>query len=259
VINDFSLTQKLKEDYLSMGYCVFNIGSDELIDSVNDDIAQIIAAGNIKTNSKIYSYNDSPRLIESWKFSENCKKLVKHSSISKLLRFLYDDEPRAFSTINFLRSTEQPLHSDYVHFGTVPELRLAGSWIALEDIDPRSGPLAVVPGSHKLPIFDFQSDLGLGVPRNVLEVKEHYILYEQWVIKTIKEKGLKVKTPSMKKGDCIIWDANLLHGSPVCIDNRLSRRSQVIHWDFSNVVSHYNPNFSNRTLNKYATRAVEYI
>ena len=62
---------------------------------------------------------------------------------------MYESKPIAVSTINFKR-TEQPLHSDYMHFASKPDLYLAGCWIALEDINEKNGPLIVVPQSHKL-------------------------------------------------------------------------------------------------------------
>ena len=67
---------------------------------------------------------------------DSCKRLSLSQIVINTLESLYDASPKAFSTINFLHSTQQPLHSDYVHFGTLPEGRLAGSWIALEDINP---------------------------------------------------------------------------------------------------------------------------
>ena len=33
---------------------------------------------------------------------------------------------------------------------------IVGAWVALEDIDPNSGPLQVVPKSHKLNLFDYE-------------------------------------------------------------------------------------------------------
>lgn len=250
---------KLKDQFFSDGYVIFNINDNDLIDRVNSDVSRLVQSGNFKQNSRIYSYNDHPRIVESWKISANCKDLAKHNAIFEMLCFLYDSNPRPFSTINFLHSTQQPLHSDYVHFGTIPELRIAGTWIALEDIDENSGPLAVVPKSHLLEIFDYSTDLKLAPPKSVNEIDANYKRYEAWVTETIRDRELFVHTPKMKKGDCIVWAANLLHGSPVCLDNRLTRRSQVTHWDFDDVSFHYNPNFSERSKFNFVKRSVEYF
>ena len=76
---------------------------------------------------------------------------------------------------NFIYSTEQPLHSDYIHFGSVPELFLTGVWIALEDIHPDSGPLTITPKSHNLEIVDLDT-LGLDVPKSNKQLKENYTI-----------------------------------------------------------------------------------
>ncbi len=246
------------EFYKDNGYLIFNIDDDELIDQVNKDVENHLNEGKIKTNSKIYSYNDSPRIVESWKSLESCKRLSLSPAVINWLKNLYSSEPLAFSTINFIHSTEQPLHSDYVHFGTLPEGKLAGSWIALEDIDPRSGPLQVVPGSHKLDYFSYEMIVD-SPPKKLDEVKRNYQMYEEWVKELIKDKNLKTVTPEFKKGDCIVWEANLLHGSPFCENNKITRKSQVTHWTFPDVVKHYNPVFSQRTNNKFVERKVTII
>lgn len=244
--------------YKKNGYIIFNINNNDLIDKVNDDVDKHLNKGSVKTNSKIYSYNDSPRIVESWKVIDSCKDLSLSPVVKSWLKCLYPSEPKAFSTINFLHSTQQPLHSDYVHFGTLPEGRLAGSWIALQDINPLSGPLQIVPGSHKLDYFNYElvSD---SPPKKLEEVKKNYELYEQWVRNIIESKNLQAYTPEMKKGDCIIWDANLLHGSPDCQNNKIARKSQVTHWTFADVKKHYNPVFSRRTQDKFVERKVDII
>ena len=90
-----------------------------------------------------------------------------------MLKFLYEKTPLPFSTINFLTSTQQPLHSDYAHFGTIPELLLAGSWIALEDISPDSGPLQIVPTSHKWNIYRYSENGDGQIPSVLNKIKMH--------------------------------------------------------------------------------------
>jgi len=241
------------------GYLVFNVGNDNLIDAVNKDVDNILKNKKFKTNTKIYSYNDSPRIVESYRFSENCKKLALNKEIITNIQDLFNEKPRAFSTINFLKSTQQPLHSDYSHFGTIPELKLVGSWIALEDIDSNSGPLQIVPKSHKMKIFNFFEDIDYLEPTSLNNIKKNYSNYEKWVVKKITENNLRPLTLKFKKGDCILWDANLLHGSPECKDNNLSRKSQVTHWSFDSVLKHYNPIFSNPTKSQYKYRGINFI
>ena len=250
--------EEIKSKFDNDGYIIFNINDNELIDAVNLDIKNHLESGQFKTNSKIYSYNESPRIVESHKFSENCHKLAKHPSVMETLAHLYSSKPLAFSTINFIESTQQPLHSDYVHFGTVPELLLAGTWIALEDINPDSGPLQIVPKSHKFDIFEF-SMVSPDLPSSISDVKRLYSLYEEWVKEYLESNSIQAITPEMKKGDCIIWAANLLHGSPERKDLTLQRKSQVTHWSFGDVKMHYNPNFSIPSKEKFTERKVEFF
>lgn len=63
----------------------------------------------------------------------------------------------------------------------------------------------------------------------------------------------------MQKGDCIIWAANLLHGSPNCTLPGSSRKSQVTHWTLKSVLKHYNPIFSDLKNNKIVERKIKYI
>lgn len=247
-----------RKRYRENGYIIINVNDNKLIDEVNRDVEKIVSSPDFKTNSKIYSYNDSPRIVESYKHSVACAKLAKHPSVVSMLTELYELVPKPFSTINFLKSTQQPLHSDYAHFGTVPELRLAGTWIALEDIDPNAGPLQVVPGSHKFDIFEYANVMER-LPQTLSELKNQYKVYEDWILSFITENNIKAITPQLKKGDCIIWDANMLHGSPDCVDNTLSRKSQVTHWAFSDVEIHYNPNFSTPSKQEYVERKVTYF
>lgn len=247
-----------KTSFFEQGYVIFNINDEELIDLVNSDVERIIRAGSYKTNSAIYSYNNYPRIVESYKFSENCKKLALHNSIYTRLKFFYSLEPKAFSTINFLHSTQQPLHSDFVHFGTIPPRMLVGAWVALEDINPDSGPLQIVPKSHKLELFDYDS-MNLPKPKNLNSVKLNYQFYEQYILKVIQNSTLKAVTPSLKKGDCLLWEANMLHGSPVCNNSSITRKSQVTHWTFENVKKHYNPVFSSLKRKIYIERKISFI
>ena len=248
--------QELKNYFWREGYVIFNINDNDLIDKINENIKKIVKSRKFKTNTKIYSYNESPRIVESYKFSNNCKKLAKYPKIKKIIEYLYEDKAVPFSTINFLKSTQQPLHSDYAHFGTLPENKLIGAWVALEDIDPNSGPLQVVPRSHKLKKYNFIKENNNKAPTTLNQIQKNYKKYENWVKKIVKKKKLKSFTPNMKKGDCLLWESNMLHGSPLCKNPKLSRLSQVTHWTFKSAKKHYNPNFSDPTKKKFVERKV---
>ena len=62
-------TELIKQFEL-VGYVVIKLNnSEDLIDSINFDVEKLLDSGDFRTNSKIYSYNNSPRIVEAWKHS----------------------------------------------------------------------------------------------------------------------------------------------------------------------------------------------
>ena len=251
--------KKLATSFHENGYVVLDLNlSDKFINSINKDIDDKIKIGSYKKNPNIYHYNSSPRIVEAWKYSKNVLKLAKHPKILKFLNFIYKKKPLPFSTINFIKGTEQPLHSDYIHFASIPEKYLVGVWIALENTNKFNGPLAVAPKSHKLDILNYE-DLGLKLPTNIIELDKCYKIYENYVKKVIKAQKLKVKELHIKKGQAIFWAANMLHGGVKLKKPDLTRKSQVNHYHFENCEKYYNPGFSSPKRGIYTERKLERV
>tara|TARA_B100002019_G_scaffold292933_1_gene317880 strand:- start:2386 stop:3249 length:864 start_codon:yes stop_codon:yes gene_type:complete len=251
--------KKKTKFFIDNGYVIINnVVNEKFIDCLVNDFKKIIESNEYKKNPKYFHYNTSPRVIEGWKQSKYIKKLCFQKKVISFLNFVYGRKPLPVSTINFLKGTEQPLHSDYIHFGTLPELYLAGAWFALEDVDDTNGPLIVSPKSHKLGSIDF-TDLNLSIPKTTTELKKNYTIYENYLKEIIKEKKLKKKKIHLKKGDVLIWSANLLHGGSKIIMKNKTRLSQVIHYHFENLNKIYNPCFSSRSNAIFADRDIKSI
>jgi len=62
----------------------------------------------------------------------------------------------------------------------------------------------------------------------------NYSEYENKIEEKVKTFGLTPKYGTIKKGDIIIWHANLLHGGSKRNDINLTRKSIVIHYFFEN-------------------------
>ena len=241
------------------GYSIIKLNlSKKFINNINKDIDDALNKGNIKKNPAIFHYNKNPRIVEAWKFSKNVSLLANNEHIKKILKYLYNSKPLPFSTINFIGGTEQPYHSDYIHFGSIPHKYLVGAWVALESTNHYNGPLTVIPGSHKLPIINYQ-DLNLKKPNSIYDLEKNYRVYENYVKNIIKYKKLKIKELHLKKGEAILWAANLLHGGVKMINKKLTRKSQVIHFHFKNSEIYYNPGFSEPNLGLYAKRKLDIV
>jgi ectoine hydroxylase-related dioxygenase (phytanoyl-CoA dioxygenase family) len=251
--------KKKAKFFIDNGYLIIkNVINEKFVSSLVADFKKIVNSNEFKKNPKYFHYNASPRIIEGWKKSKYIKKLCFQKKVISFLNFIYGRKPVPISTINFLKGTEQPLHSDYVHFASSPDLYLAGAWYALEKVDGTNGPLTICPKSHKLSIVDF-TDLNLKIPKSTNELKANYTIYEQYLEKVIKEKKLKKKKIYLKKGDVLIWAANLLHGGSKIRKKNKTRLSQVIHYHFKNLKKIYNPCFSSRSNGIFAERDIKSI
>ena len=165
------------------------------------------------------------RVQDAWKMVDEARQIATDARVLSALEQLFDRKPLPFQTLNFPIGTGQKAHSDTIHFSTIPDGFMAGVWVALEDIDEENGPLVYYPGSQRLPYYSMQ-DLGLEAGY------QQYPLYEQAVEKLIQEHGFKPEVGTVKKGQAIIWHANVLHGGADQIDMSRSRHSQVTHYFF---------------------------
>lgn len=246
------------ESYHYDGYCKLDADIPEsLIDEVNEGIFKHLKKDNLKLNPKYYHYNSSPRIIEAWKEIPSIVSLSNNKNVLEFLQLMYERTPLPFSTINFLKSTEQPIHSDYIHFSSMPERFLCGVWFALEDIHIDSGPLVVVSKSRGLPIITID-ELGLEVPNNNKKLKSNYTIYEETVKSIIEKNKLNTEKVTIKKGQCFIWAANTLHGGSEINNPSLTRKSLVVHYHFSDC-EYYNPGFTSFKNNKISKRTLEII
>lgn len=191
------------------------------------------------------------RLQDAWQYNESVRALAINESILDTLRMLYKREPIPFQTLNFKNGTQQKAHSDTIHFQTDPAGLMCGVWIAFEETDTNNGPLFIVPGSHRLPMFTMQ-DFGLN------HGKYDYPAYEKALEKYIEDHGLKQKQLHLKPGEAVIWHANLLHGGSPVKDFRRTRHSQVTHYFFEGA-SYYTPKGSDLKRDKIERRMVRDI
>jgi hypothetical protein len=191
------------------------------------------------------------RLQDGWVESADIKTLATLPSIERILTIFYRRDPIPFQTLNFVYGTQQRTHSDSLHFNSVPNGFMCGVWVALEDVDEKNGPLHVYPGSHTLPILDCH-DLGLPSGR------EHYQEYEEAIHRYVGAVGLPKKVLNVKKGQAVIWSANVLHGGEVIRDPDRTRLSQVTHYFFDHCL-YYTPLHSDPFIGKVHLRHIRDI
>jgi hypothetical protein len=224
-----------REEAISLhdkGYCVVNLSkSDWLanIDEVIEDLQPLLEA-----DLKLWDCGESgpPRLQDGWIDHGSIKALALEPIVLDLLRHLYGREPFAFQTLNFAVGSEQHFHSDAVHFHSYPNGFMCGVWIALQDVQSESGPLIYFPGSHRLPYLSARS---LGLVRDAVMGEQHpQRFFEPFWQQAVSEHAFEKQQFLPKRGDLLIWHANLLHGGEPVQDKTSRRWSQVNHYFFAN-------------------------
>lgn len=240
-------------DFHENGYAIVDLNlTREELTSIIVEIDRLNSKKEIKVQESGYHYSRGKRIFEGWKESNILKDLSLNKTILDRLRLLYASEPLPFQTITFNYGSNQPLHSDVIHFHTMPHRWLAASWVALEDMDETNGTLVYVPASHKLPIFDFY-DLKIKAPEYGKQF-DSYAEYENFIQQLVDSRELEVKPLVCKAGQALIWSANLIHGGMEIKDKNRSRYSQVTHYYFEGCDKYFSPMFSEAWMGKFSEK-----
>lgn len=249
-------TKKLVKRFAEQGYVIIDDLGIENIAETTDRIVKDLTPiyGDKGKVESAWIYHD--RIQDAWTFNQDVKEIATSPKIINLLKILYQREPIPFQTLNFKFGTQQSTHSDSIHFSSMPARFMCGVWVALEDIDANNGPLHYYPGSHKLPMFDL-NDLGItGSYQN--KPYDVYPIYEEFLQSLIKHNGLEKVELYVKKGQALIWAANLLHGGSPVLDKNRTRYSQVTHYYFSDCM-YYIPLLSDPFLHRIHLKEVRNI
>lgn len=171
----------------------------------------------------------SPRLRDAWQYDANVLRLATNPAVLGLLQRLYGRRALPFQTLNFPVGTQQHFHSDTAHFNSCPERFMCGVWVALEDVDESNGPLLYFPGSHRWPIYGNEH---LGICAARMDDAPTQASYEPMWRALVAAHGAKPATLHVKKGQAVIWAANLMHGGAPHLDPDRTRWTQVTHYFF---------------------------
>lgn len=231
------------KNYSDNGYVIIDSGiAEQTLNAVIEGLAE-------KLNH--LSVNSDTTLRDAWKYNEDVKKIATSENILNKLRLLYRREPIPFQTLNTLVSTQINTHSDMIHLNSIPERFMCGVWLALEDCAFDNGPFHYYPQSHKLPFYDM-IDVGVKASETIKMKKEFMAFaenYENFIGEMVKALDLKKSILTIKKGQALIWAANMLHGAEKIIRPGATRLSQVSHYYFENCM-YYVPRLSDIAINK---------
>lgn len=251
------LTPEQQEAALSLrerGYAVIDF-PDPQFDARSERIKHRFAPMfgiDLKDPQTVSSAAGNLRVQDAWRFDDDVKAIAANDQILELLTILYGRRAFPFQTLTFPVGTQQTLHTDSVHFSSIPERFMCGVWVALEDIKAAAGPLVYLPGSHKWPVLTntLVGRRGWGVEQPSAQTP-----FERAWAALAQASALQPERLLARKGQALIWAANLLHGGDRQTDRSLTRWSQVTHYYFENCI-YYTPAFSDEPLGLLDIRTV---
>ncbi len=223
--------KKSVDSYSDNGFLILrNYLSEETADTINAEIDKLMENGTLK-------FRYGGKLMFAIHYSELIHRIGNDKELLKFLSVLLDGEAKLFQSINFINGSQQKTHSDSIHMTTYPLGGLLGVWIALEDTDETNGALHYIPGSHTLPYFlnsDYDNE---GTSFKI--GKKSYKEYEVFLEDKVRELGLKKEFFRAKKGDLLVWHANILHGGEPHTDKTRTRKSLVYHYFDENSICYH--------------------
>lgn len=219
---------RIARDLNRLGYAVLDFPDPDLaakIDGIVDEFPRKYGWGAWKDGK-----SHSVRAQDAWRDDPRVRDIATNPTVIDLLSALYGRRAFPFQTLNFPVGTQQDGHADYVHFNSIPDRFMCGVWLAFEDLDDHNGPLFYYPGSHKWPTYQ-NEHLGIS-HREIAHSHSEYHRYVELWERLAKIHGVERQIFSAKRGQALIWAANLVHGGSLQTDPRRTRWSQVTHYFF---------------------------
>lgn len=231
-------TRRVATDLFTKGYAVIDFPEpdfERMAETIKHDLHSQFNFQYWKDVG--HPHGISLRLQDAWKFDENVRLLASNRHIIDLLTRVYGRKAWPFQTLNFPVGTQQHYHTDSMHFSSAPERFMCGVWVALEDVTMENGPLMYYPGSHKWPIYTNEH---MGRCATELCEMPSQAIYEPMWRALVEANDAKPEHFLARKGQALIWLANLMHGGMRQADKDQTRWSQVTHYFFDDC-AYYTP------------------
>ncbi len=234
-LNEFQAS-KLK-GFVRDGFLSFNIDLSKISETIENDVNRLwrerptdltfaysgalesMADGREREHRK-----PRYRLGDLHSHSDAALELYLHPEIHNWVDLVLGWKSVAFQSLYFQFGSEQSLHRDPVYVVTNPPSHLVAIWIALEDIGPECGPLTYVPGSHKVPYYEFEPG------RIAIQPGEDYLPAYDFTREECSGRSLEEVAFTGRRGDVFLWHGSLVHGGSAVEDPASTRRSFVIHF-----------------------------
>ncbi len=167
------------------------------------------------------------RAVDTHVHYPEARELLANPVVTGRLREIFGADPLYFQTLVFELGSEQGLHQDTSFVVVDDPMAMVGVWIALEDVQAGSGELRYVPGSHRLSPYEFGP--GRRHFDSSIDAPALHEAYYPLITQRCADQGMPEQRFLARKGDILIWSADLVHGGSPIVDATLTRRSLVAH------------------------------
>ena len=158
-----------------------------------------------------------PRIMQPHRWDVRSKAFLLDPRIDQCLSELLGASPIAVQTMVYFKppgARGQAMHQDNFYLLAAPGT-CAAAWLALDDCDEENGCMAVVPGSHNMPVL-------------CLEDADTSVSFTDVQVPLPPE--LEPVPIMMKKGDVLFFTGQIIHGSGPNVSKTRFRRSLIAHY-----------------------------
>jgi ectoine hydroxylase-related dioxygenase (phytanoyl-CoA dioxygenase family) len=176
------------------------------------------------------------RIVDAYISLPQSLDLFTSPALLDFLKLIFGENPLLFQSLSFDQGSQQGLHQDTAYVVVNNPLEFVACWIALEDIQEGSGELMYAPGSHRLPDWPFHPNR-----KHWDASAEGQAVHEEWsyALNAFAAESGRLQTFLPKKGDVLVWHADLAHGGSPVTRPELTRQSLVGHFCPQSAKPHY--------------------
>ena len=224
------MSNEIYHDFNSRGYVVLPGAIDE---DLIDEYLDLWSRFNV---DRPEGWSKLKTFTRSFNEYYEIRNILCSKSIHDFFTHIGHD-PVLHADITYAVSTQLNWHQDNTSSSDGSIDTYYGSWVALEDISPKSGPLCVVPGSH---IWDMDYNIIDPVNCNEKEDSAFKARRLEYYLEEIEIRNVPEFSFTANKGDILIWHGRLLHRGSVPHDYSMSRMSLIGHYSkYSGPVSRH--------------------
>ncbi len=170
-------------------------------------------------DAKNFTYKLNDLFLES----DTIRAMALDERLCGVIKALLRGDAMVFNSLTLERGSQQEFHFDTFYMPPPVKNKMLAAWIALEDCHPDAGPLAYYPGSHKIPPYLFSNG-------KLNAIAEEMPKFREQIRTELQRRGMEPISFMPKRGDVLLWHAQMLHGGLPIKDPARTRKSLVCHY-----------------------------